>query len=570
MNMNQNKKGFVFRNAVTIVFFLSLLFLVSGCSGSSKGTEAEQFTAREDFEGRNIAVLTGTIMDQILDGAIDDLEYKYYDDYSSQLEALKKGDVDGIGTDLPMAELVVAQRPEEFAIFPEILADDSYGYILKKGSELTPKFTEIITRFEEDGTLEALKTKWFSGNEDIMKIDWEEYQITGRSGGTLRYTYDPISVPMGYIADDGSPTGYEVELLLKIADVLDMNVEITRTNFSSLINFIQTDKADVASGSISITGERKEEVDFPTSHYIGGTVLVCRRENVAEASVEGVSGEAAAEGGSSFLSGLRESFEKTFLRESRWKLVVNGLAVTLEISVCAGIIGTVLGFLLCLCLRSRKSWLALPVKVFFKLLQGIPSLVVLMITYFIIFGSVSVNAVIVAIIAFSVMFAASVAEILNTGIEAVDKGQWEAAVSLGFGKAGTFGRIIMPQAVRHVLPLYKGEFVSMMKLTSIVGYISIEDLTKAGDIVRSRTYEAFFPLIATAAIYFAVSSAVTFGIGRVEVKINPKPRPRRLPKGVCAEESTGGESGAVRGIYIPDSDFRHGRKGRAGQGADPH
>ena len=252
-----------------------------------------------------------------------------------------------------------------------------------------------------------------------------------------------------------------------------------------------------------------------------------------------------------FWDGLANSFEKTFLRENRWQLIVNGLAVTLVISVCAAILGTVLGFGLMLWLRVKKAWLAAIAKGFCSLMQGIPAVVVLLICYFVVFGSVDIGPVPVAVIAFALLFAVSVAGILQTGIGAVEKGQWEAATALGFGRAETFCRIIMPQAVRHVLPLYKGEFVGMMKLTSIVGYISIQDLTKAGDIIRSRTYEAFFPLLATAAIYFVMSSLITALIGRMEVKLDPRRRPRKLPKGVTEESPSHGEGPDFKNVAAP-------------------
>ena len=553
--------------AVRLLYVLAVcLLFVTGCA-REEGTKAEQYTSLRDFEGGSVAMLTGTIMDQLVGNSVPNVTFKQYDERSSQLEALKKGDVMAVGFDLPVAALAAAQR-NEFAIFPEILEDDSYGYMLQKGSDLTDKFTEIITEFQEDGTLPALKAKWISGDDAQMKIDWDSYKMSGRANGTLRYIYDPSTEPMGYITDDGSPAGYEVELLLMIADRLDMNVEINRTNFSSLINFLQSDKADVASGSCSITEERKEAVDFPVTHYVGGTVLLCRRENLTDILSDAevvaawekesgltVSAESTGGGKTGFFGGLAASFEKTFIRGDRWKLVARGFAVTLEISVLAGIFGTLFGFLFCLCVRSRIRWISGITKVFFKLMQGIPSLVILMITYFVIFGAVQMDPIISAIVAFSAMFAVSVAGILNAGIETIDKGQWEAADSLGFSKADTFLRIIMPQAVRHMLPLYKGEFVSMMKLTSIVGYIAIEDLTKVGDIIRSRTYDAFFPLIATAVIYFALSSLITFGIGRIEITLDPKRRLRKFPKALIAE------SGAVQTMQARSTAAQEAGKG---------
>jgi len=134
------------------------------------------------------------------------------------------------------------------------------------------------------------------------------------------------------------------------------------------------------------------------------------------------------------------------------------------------------------------------------------------------------------VVGFSINFAAYVSEMMRTGIEAVDKGQHEAA-ALGFNRLQVFTRITFPQAARHVLPVFKGEFVSMVKMTSVVGYIAIQDLTKMSDLIRSRTYEAFFPLIATALIYFSVAYALTHLFSLVEARVDPKRR-KRAVKGV--------------------------------------
>jgi len=120
---------------------------------------------------------------------------------------------------------------------------------------------------------------------------------------------------------------------------------------------------------------------------------------------------------------------------------------------------------------------------------------------------------------------------MRTGIDAVDKGQHEAAYAIGFNRFQVFEMITFPQAARHVLPVFKGEFISMLKMTSVVGYIAIQDLTKISDIIRSRTYEAFFPLIATALIYFVMAYAMAWLLSRVEIRVDPKRR-KRVVKGV--------------------------------------
>ena len=139
----------------------------------------------------------------------------------------------------------------------------------------------------------------------------------------------------------------------------------------------------------------------------------------------------------------------------------------------------------------------------------------------------------VSVFAFTLTFGAGVFGMLKTGEGAVDKGQAEAAYALGYSNAGAFFRIILPQMLPHILPSYKGEIVSLIKATSVVGYIAVQDLTRMGDIVRSRTYEAFFPLIAITVIYFALEGLIGFLLSRIGIRLDPRRRgPQKILKGV--------------------------------------
>jgi polar amino acid transport system substrate-binding protein len=130
--------------------------------------------------------------------------------------------------------------------------------------------------------------------------------------------------------------------------------------------------------------------------------------------------------------------------------------------------------------------------------------------------------VIVAVIAFGLNFGAYVSEMFRTAIEGLDKGQKEAAIAGGFTKIQTFRFIILPQAMVRILPVYKGEFISLIKMTSIVGYIAVQDLTKASDIIRSRTFDAFFPLIMVAVLYLLIAWLLTRALNMVEISVDPK------------------------------------------------
>jgi polar amino acid transport system substrate-binding protein len=167
------------------------------------------------------------------------------------------------------------------------------------------------------------------------------------------------------------------------------------------------------------------------------------------------------------------------------------------------------------------------------LVQGMPGVVLLMILFYVIFGSVSISGIIVAVIGFTLTFGASVYGLLKMGVGAVDYGQYEAAYALGYSNIRTFFRIILPQAIPHVMDAYKGEIIILLKGTAIVGYIAVQDLTKMGDIVRSRTYEAFFPLIAVTVIYFVLEMLLGMFVRRIKINIDPKRRSREaILKGV--------------------------------------
>lgn len=313
--------------------------------------------------------------------------------------------------------------------------------------------------------------------------------------------------------------GYDVELVMLVAQELDVKLEITSANFDALIPMLQSGKADIAAGCFSITPERREMVDLTDPYFDGSVVMVVR------------SVEAEAAGKAGLIDSLRGSFTRTFLTEGRWKLIGSGLTVTVVISVLSGLFGSALGFGICMLRRSKRRAVSGTAAAFIRIIQGTPIVVLLMILYYVVFGTVDISAIAVSVIGFSVNFAVYVSEMMRTGIDAVDGGQLEAALALGYTRVQTFQKVTFPQAARHFLPVFKGEFISMVKMTSVVGYIAVQDLTKVSDIIRSRTLEAFFPLIATAVLYFLIANILALLLSLVEFRLDPKRRPRTL-KGV--------------------------------------
>ncbi len=206
---------------------------------------------------------------------------------------------------------------------------------------------------------------------------------------------------------------------------------------------------------------------------------------------------------------MSQAIYVNFIKDNRWKYITDGLKVTLEVTLFAVLIGIVIGFLIAVVRSTHDKTGKLKIlnffcKMYLTIIRGTPVLVQLMIIYFVIFGSVNISKVVVAVISFGINSGAYVAEIFRSGIMSVDQGQFEAGRSLGFNYVQTMWYIIMPQAFKNVLPALGNEFISLLKETSVGSYIALQDLTKGGDIIRSRTYDAFTPLIAVALIYLAL------------------------------------------------------------------
>ena len=221
---------------------------------------------------------------------------------------------------------------------------------------------------------------------------------------------------------------------------------------------------------------------------------------------------------------LKSSFISNFIDDNRWRYITDGLKITLLVTVFAVLIGVVLGYLIAIVRTTHDKTGKLKIlnaicKVYLTVIRGTPVVVQLMIIYFIIFGSVDISKVVVAIVAFGINSGAYVAEIFRSGIMSIDNGQFEAGRSLGFNYAQTMMYIVMPQAFKNVLPTLCNEFISLLKETSVSGYIALQDLTKGGDIIRSRTYDAFMPLIAVALIYLAMVMIFTKLVSLLERRL---------------------------------------------------
>lgn len=230
------------------------------------------------------------------------------------------------------------------------------------------------------------------------------------------------------------------------------------------------------------------------------------------------------------MGNFQERFYLNYIKDDRWMYMWDGLKITLEVTLFATLLGIVLGFLVAIIRSTHDRTGKLKImnvlcQIYLTVIRGTPAVVQLLIMYFVIFGSVKgISKVLVAVLAFGINSGAYVAEICRAGIMSIDIGQMEAGRSIGFSYGQTMWYIVLPQAFKNVLPALGNEFIVLLKETSISGYIALQDLTKGGDIIRSRTYDAFMPLIGVAIVYLVLVLGFTKLVSMLERRLNQSER----------------------------------------------
>ncbi len=490
----------------------------SDLAASSQPESAAEYSEYSDLSGKRVSMLTGAPFEELVRSKVPDVgEFSYFNSAPDTILALKSGKTDAFLTNNAVGALAVNRNPE-LALFPQDLDTSAFGIAFAKGDPARDMWQAAYDAISEE-TKNALWEKW-TGSDDSVKLlpeqDWPG------SNGTVQAAVCDSLEPMSYMGNGGQLIGFDIEMILLMAKELDVHVEFTGMEFSAIMSSVQAGKALLGAGSIIATDERKQSVDF-VEYYPAAFVLVVRAFRI--------------ETGGSFLSAIADSFQKTFIRENRWKLFLQGIGTTMLITVLSVLFGTILGFAVFMLCRNGNPAANFITRFFVWLVQGMPAVVLLMILYYIIFGRVNIPGAAVSVVGFTLVFGSAVFGMLRAGVGAIDKGQLEAAYTLGYTNRKAFFRIILPQALPHFMPAYKGEITALIKATAVVGYVAVQDLTKMGDIVRSRTYEAFFPLIAVAIIYFILAAILTFLVNRIEIRIDPRRRSKQqILKGVKTDD----------------------------------
>ncbi len=493
-----------------LTLFLFIILTLSGCGSDEK----DEITSIDQLDRPDCVIGVGLDCpeEKLLRSQFPDAKLVQYKDNLLAIRDVADNRLDAVVYARVPMELALANGTTGVRILDENYCNNPVAVGISPKTEiigLRDKLNDFIDEIQDDGTMNDMFDRW------VTKLDWTMPEIPQAEDPSIKLVVGTVGTIEPYSFYSGTElSGLDIEMAYRFAAWLGAEVEFKTYDFNGIIAAAQSGDVDCIMSNLYFTPEHAESIPFSDIVYYNDIAVL-----VSDCDAVGANGEVKG-----FASSVRDSFEKTFIREGRWRLFLQGLITTVVITIFSIIFGTVLGFSLFMLCRNGNPFANAVTRICIRLVEGLPVVVLLMMLYYIIFGGLSVSGTTVSVVCFSLVFGAAVFGMIRTGVNAIDRGQLEAAYTLGYSDLKAFFRIVFPQALPLFMPSYKTEVTSVIKATAVVGYIAVQDLTKMGDIVRTRTYEAFFPLISVAVIYFALAGFMTFLVNRIELRIDPRKR----------------------------------------------
>ncbi len=509
-------------------YFGSVLLLVLSalcapvCGASNDPGSAPRLAKVADLHDKRIGVQLGTVFDTYATRTFPDATVVQFPTYQDMTLAVTAGKIDAGLSDVDTLAEVMRAEPSLVSFGEPLFSSPVAAGFRKDNAALRQAFDAFLAEIRANGTYDDMVRRWMRERGRQMPV-----LPATATEGVLTVGISTGGFPFCAV-QDGDLAGFDVELAKRFAAHIGKELRFANQEFGGLIAALVSGKIDTIIADMYATDERRKQIDFSEPYFAQDNVAFTLRANTLPAvAAEAAPVEPVAK--PSFLQKVKDGFEANILRENRYLLLWDGLKSTVLISVLSTLLGTALGAVVCYMRMSPLAALRLPARGYIAVLRGIPVVVLLMLIFYVVFASVNIDPVFVAVIAFGMNFAAYVSEMFRSGIEGVDRGQSEAGIAMGFSRTQTFLYIVLPQMVQRVLPVYKGEFISLVKMTSVVGYIAVQDLTKASDIIRSRTFDAFFPLVMVAVLYFVISWVLLQALEYLERATDPRSR-RAAPR----------------------------------------
>ena len=472
-----------------LLFFIFIALCLVACNNKQKSRSKanQEILSEKDLQGKVVVTLTGSSFEIDMAGRTD-FKIVRQPTLSDCIASLRQGRIDAIVYD---EVCFTDEMLRENGMKKAFRTEKSYPCAFacsKSNLDLVNKFNEFLAKLKSSGELNEITMRW-QNFTDYAHPNMPEACDT-LSGEPLVIGTTYTTAPISYMIVD-KWYGLEVEILNRFGEYIGRPVRYHLYDFAALIPALQSGQIDMAGGVLFVTEERKRVLALTDVYYnCYGAFFVMDKDVQIKTGDPG-------------LSDIKESVKNNLVAENRWVFLARGLKVTLEITLLSMLFGSILGTGLLAMRRSQRPWVRKTASVYASVIRGIPMVVLLMILFYIVL--VGFSGIAVAVVAFTLTFTSSFASTMDNALHAIGDQQFEAGEALGFNRAQIFRYITGPQALKRALPQFKSEAVSLIKNTSVVGYVAIQDLTRACDMIRARTFEAFFPLLFITIIYFLLA-----------------------------------------------------------------
>lgn len=467
----------------SLALFLLLSFVLLSCGDAS---QKQTIKTAKDLDGKIIATCSSNASyEDAFKRLFPHSPIRYYTNYYDVFLGVMNGEVSGAFSILSLEKTIQESYPALFAVPTDMEIPVVAAFSNSAKKELIDEFNEFVEQVRLDGTIDRLAEKWIANYPSDNTLDLDD--LTGEKTFTLGL--DVLNPPHEYLYKE-KLVGFEVELIYMFCKRYGYKPKVESPAYDAILAGLSTGRFDMGMGAYGYTDERSESMIFSKPYYMDRVAFMVMDYSKVEEK--------------SLLQSIKESFYKNFIKENRWLVLVKGLGVTLLITFLSIFLGTIFGLVLFVFGRKREK-LNRALSFAHETLESLPVLVILMVFYYVIFGKSDISGVWVSVIVFGMMFTLNTYQTVKLGVNAVPVGQMEAGLALGYTESQSLVKIVFPQAAEIFMPVYKGSIVAYLKATAIVGYVAVSDLTKAGDIIRSRTFEAVFPLLAVALIYYVVA-----------------------------------------------------------------
>jgi len=498
---------------------ISMVVVLVGCRGSVDRPEPHDLSDL-NRPGYRVAVLADTREAALARVFFSFARIVPVEDLSMAATALLGGRVEAIACDEHRLRQLMNANPDRMKLLdPPLDESPAVIHLAPSRTNLVVQLNGFIRRLRRAGVYDEMLARWCYDPEPPSMPD---VGTEPNPRGTLRVGASGLREPLSYLDAAGEPVGFDIEFVRRFARDRRMACQVFLMPEPSLRHALSEGLLDlVADGWTADSAGSDVVVSDP---YLDSDVRVVVLRTDDEARDRAIS---------DFTDGLCAGFMNAFVTDSRWRLILYGLWLTLMMTFLSAVSGLVLAFGVCALRMGSRHWARRFAAGYITALQGTPVLIVLLILSCIVFAGTGVDGIVCAVITLSLWFSANAAETLRAGIRAVQRGQYEAAIALGLPPVRAFVGVVLPQALRVALPVLSGGIVNLLQQTSIVGYIAVLDLTMAVDLLCGRSAHAVVPLVATGATYFLVSWLIVRALDACGRALDPARRRRRKGGARC-------------------------------------